>query len=174
MKITKIETFLVHPDHRNLVFVKVHTDEGIHGVGEAYSVGPDEATAATIRDFERWLVGQDPSRIEHLWQVMYNGSRFPGGSVINAAISGIEHALWDIKGKALGVPVYQLLGGACREKIRVYQGCGGSSPEQMAENAVALIEKYGYTALKLGPHPPNSDRMTTLLAECGSFFTLSM
>jgi galactonate dehydratase len=159
VKITAIQSFLVNDGGRNLVFVKVLTDEGIHGTGEAYSCGPDEATAATIRDFERWLVGQDPMRIEHLWQMMYNGSRFPGGSVINSAISGIEHALWDIKGKALGVPVYQLLGGACRDKIRVYQGCGGGTPEQMAENALSLIERYGYTALKLGPHPPSSQQM---------------
>src|SRR5919109_5583561 len=159
MKIAGIETFLVHPDHRNLVFVRVQTDEGVYGVGEAYSAGPDDATVAVIKDFETWLVGRDPRDVEFLWQLMYNGSRFPGGVITNAAISGIEHALWDIKGKALGVPVYQLLGGTCRDKIRVYQGCGGATPEQMAENAVALIERYGYGALKLGPHPPDSDRM---------------
>jgi galactonate dehydratase len=83
--------------------------------------------------------------------MMYNGTRFPPGPTILAAISGIEHALWDIKGKALGVPVWQLLGGAVRDRVRVYQSPGGRSPEDMAERAVALIEKYGYTALKLGP-----------------------
>ncbi|MER3404284.1 MAG: galactonate dehydratase, partial [Chloroflexota bacterium] len=102
MKITRIETFLVHPDHRNLLFVKVHTDEGLYGIGEAYSCGPDRATEAAIHDFEEWLIGRDPLDIEGLWQLMYIGSRFPGGSVVNAAISGIDHALWDIKGKALG------------------------------------------------------------------------
>jgi galactonate dehydratase len=159
MKITAIHTFLVSEGHRNLVFVKVLTDEGIEGVGEAYSVGPDEATVAVIHDFERWLVGEDPSRIEHLWQSMYNGTRFPGGSIVNAAISGIEHALWDIQGKALGVPVYRLLGGACRDRVRVYQSAGGATPDALAENARALIAEYGYTALKIGPHPPDSDRM---------------
>ncbi len=158
MKITDIKTFLVNIG-RNLIFVKVCTDEGIEGIGEAYSVGPDDATVATIHHFKDWLVGRDPTDIEHLWQLMYNGSRFPGGSVINSAISGIEHALWDIAGKALGVPVYKLLGGKCRDKIRVYQSAGGGTPEQAAENAVATIEKYGYTAIKMGPHPPGSDQM---------------
>ena len=159
MKISRIETFLVHPDHRNLVFVRIQTDEGLHGVGEAYSAGPDDATAAVIADFESWLIGRDPLDVEFLWQLMYNASRFPGGVVTNAALSGIEHALWDIKGKALGAPVYQLLGGKCRDKIRVYQNPGGRTPEEMAERASALIERYGYTALKIGPLPVGSERM---------------
>ena len=105
MKIARIETFLVRPENRNYIFVRVHTDEGLYGVGEAYSVGPDDAVVAVIEDFAEWLVGRDPRDIEFLWQLMYNASRFPGGVITNAAISGIEHALWDIKGKALGVPV---------------------------------------------------------------------
>jgi galactonate dehydratase len=154
MKITRIETLLVHPDHRNLVFVKVHTDEGIVGIGEAYSAGPDLATAAVVADFEEWLIGRDPMEIERLWALMYAGSRFPGGVVVNSAISGIEQALWDISGKALGVPVYKLLGGACRDRIRVYQSPHGRTPEELAANAVSLIDRYGYTALKIGPHGP--------------------
>jgi galactonate dehydratase len=154
MKITRVETVLVHPDHRNLVFVKVHTDEGIVGIGEAYSAGPDRATEAVIHDFAEWIVGYDPTDIERLWTLMYAGSRFPGGVIVNAAISGIEQALWDIAGKALGVPTYKLLGGACRDRIRVYQSPHGRTPEELADNAVALIERHGYTALKIGPHPP--------------------
>lgn len=157
MKITRIETLLVHPDRRNLVFVRVHTDEGITGVGEAYSAGPDDATALAVHHFEEWLIGQDPGRIEHLWALMYQGIRFPGGSIVNSAISGIEHALWDIKGKALGVPVYQLLGGPTRDRVRVYQSPHGGTPNELAENAVSLVERYGYTAVKIGPHAPNSD-----------------
>ncbi len=168
MKITKIETFLTHPDHRNLVFVRVHTDEGIHGIGEAYSVGPDEATALAVHHFEEWLIGEDPTRIEHLWAMMYQGIRFPGGSVINSAISGIEQALWDISGKKLGVPVYQLLGGRVRDRIRVYQSPSGRTPEELADNAVALIEKYGYTAVKIGPQPPGSDAMPAAAALRGA------
>jgi galactonate dehydratase len=159
MKITRIETFLVHPDHRNLVFVKVHTDEGLYGIGEAYSCGPDRATEAAIHDFEEWLIGRDPLDIEGIWQLMYIGSRFPGGLIVNAAISGIDHALWDIKGKVLGVPVWQLLGGRVRDRVRVYQNPGGRTPEEIGERALALRERYGYTAFKINPHPPSSEAM---------------
>ncbi|HEX2032722.1 MAG TPA: galactonate dehydratase [Chloroflexota bacterium] len=159
MKIERIQTFLANTGGRNYCFVKVYVDEGLYGIGEAYSVGPDKATVAAIEDFEEWLIGQDPLRIEHLWAMMYNGTRFPPGPTILSAISGIEHALWDIKGKALGVPVWQLLGGAVRDRVRVYQNPGGRTPEEMAERAVAAIERYGYTALKLGPHPPGSEKL---------------
>ncbi|MCC6167971.1 MAG: galactonate dehydratase [Caldilineaceae bacterium] len=155
MKITKIDTYLVNLGHRNIPYVKVHTDEDIYGVGEAYSCGPDKATVEVIHDFEEWLVGRDPRDIEGLWQLMYAGSRFPGGSVVNAAISGIEHALWDIAGKAANLPVYRLLGGKCRERVRVYQSPRGNSPQEIADNAVRLIEKYGYTAIKMSPLPGN-------------------
>jgi galactonate dehydratase len=159
LKITDIQSFLVSVGGRNLHFVKVSTDAGIHGFGEAYSVGPDEAVAATIRDFKSWLLGKDPRNVEYLWATMYNFTRFPPGAVILAAISGIEHALWDIAGKAAGLPVYMLLGGKCRDKVRVYQSAGGSTPAQLAESAKALIAKYGYTALKMAPHPPGSQSM---------------
>ncbi|MBL8294703.1 MAG: hypothetical protein JNN08_22855, partial [Bryobacterales bacterium] len=105
MKITDIKTFLTGAGGRNWCFVKVETDQGIHGIGEAYSCGPDEATVKVIEDYKRWLVGQDPRNIEYLWGLMYNFTRFPGGMVVNAAMSGIEHALWDISGKAAGLPV---------------------------------------------------------------------
>ena len=153
LKITDIKTFIVGAGGRNLIYIKVETDGGIHGIGEAYSCGPDEATAAVVADFKTWLVGQDPRNIEHLWATMYNFTRFPGGLVVNAAISGIEHALWDIAGKAAGVPVYMLVGGKFRDKIRVYQSAGGGEPRQVGENAKALVEKYGYTAVKMSPHP---------------------
>src|SRR5260370_3087305 len=153
IRITDIKTFLVGLG-RNLVVVKVETDQGIHGIGEAYSCGPDRATEAVVSDFKDWLVGKDPRDIEYLWATMVNFSRFPGGSVVNAAISGIEHALWDISGKAAGLPVYRLLGGKCREKVRVYQGVGGAEPGQLAANAQEAVAKYGYTAVKISPHPP--------------------
>src|SRR6266540_3654022 len=159
IKITDIKAFLVGVGGRNLVFVKVETDQGIHGIGEAYSCGPDEATVAAIQDFKRWLVGQEPRNIEHLWATMYNFTRFPGGSVVNAAISGIEHALWDIAGKAAGLPVYMLIGGKCRDKVRVYQSAGGSTPRELAASAQRLVQKYGYTAIKMAPHPPGSQSM---------------
>src|SRR4051795_5450801 len=125
MKIVDILTYGVNLGNGNHVFVKVLSDEHIYGIGEAYRVGPDAATIAVIEDFKGWLIGQDPFRIEHLWRLMYNGSRFPGGSIGYAALSGIEIALWDLKGRALGRPVYELLGARCRDRIRVYRGIGG-------------------------------------------------
>jgi galactonate dehydratase len=151
MKIASIETYLARLGSRNVPFVRVLTDEGLYGIGEAYSVGPDQATVRAIADLAEWLIERDPLDLEGLWQLMYAGSRFPGGSILNAAISGIEHALWDIKGKALGVPVYQLVGGKCRDKVRVYQSVGGDTPRVLAENARRLVEQYGYTALKMFP-----------------------
>lgn len=159
LKITDIQPTLVNLGRRNHCFVKVLTDQGLHGFGEAYSVGPDEATVAAIQDFKSWLAGEDPRNVEYLWATMYQFSRFPGGSVVNAAISGIEHALWDIAGKAAGLPVHMLLGGKCRDKIRLYQSVGGGTPAELAGNAKRLIAKYGYTALKMAPHPPGSHAM---------------
>src|SRR5689334_22157183 len=99
MKISDIKTFLVGSGGRNWVYVKVLTDQGIYGIGEAYSAGPDEATVKVIEDFKLWLTGQDPRNVQYLFDIMYNTTRFPGGLVVNSAISGIEHALWDIAGK---------------------------------------------------------------------------
>jgi galactonate dehydratase len=150
MKITDIKTFLVGTGSRNWVYVKVLTDQGIYGIGEAYSAGPDEATVKVIEDFKLWLVGNDPRNVQYLFDVMYNTTRFPGGIITNSAISGIEHALWDIAGKSAGVPVWALLGGRVRNKIRLYQSSGGPTPQQAGENAQQMIEKYGYTMLKMG------------------------
>jgi galactonate dehydratase len=153
MKIIDLKTFVASIGSQNLVLVKILTDEHLHGIGEPYRVGPDEATVQAIHYFKDWLIGQDPQRIEYLWRLMYNGSRFPGGSVVNAAISGIEHALWDLKGKALGVPVYQLVGGRCRDKVRVYLGVG------TVDTARRAVEQQGFTAIKTSPFPPGSDQM---------------
>jgi galactonate dehydratase len=158
LKITDVEAFLVNAG-RTYVYVKVSTDQGITGWGEAYSAGPDEATVATVRDFKEWLTGKDPRNVEYLWATMYNFTRFPGGLVVNAAISGIEQALWDVAGKAAGLPVYMLLGGKYRDKVRAYQSAGGRTPEQLAESAKNLIAKYGYTAIKSAPHPAGSQSM---------------
>src|SRR5882672_5800414 len=150
MKITDIKTFLVGASGRNWVYVKVLTDQGIFGIGEAYSAGPDEATIKVIEDFKSWLVGNDPRNVQYLFDLMYNTTRFPGGIIVNSAISGIEHALWDIAGKSAGVPVWALLGGRIRNKIRAYQSISGESPQEAAESAEGLVETFGYTALKMG------------------------
>jgi galactonate dehydratase len=159
MKITRIETLPAPMGYRDFLICRVHTDEGLTGIGEPYPAGPNTAVAAVIADFATWLEGKDPRDITGIWQHLYAHSRFPGGSVVNAAISGIEHALWDISGKAAGLPVYRMLGGKCRDRIRVYQSCGGATPEQCAESAVRLIERYRYTALKMSPHPPHAESL---------------
>ena len=159
MKIIDIQTFGVNMGDGNHVFVKVLADEHLHGVGEAYRVGPDDAVERCVHHFKDWLIGEDPQRIEHLWRMMYNTARFPGGSVINAAISGIEIALWDLKGKALGVPVYQLVGGRCRDKVRVYRGIGGGTAQQVADDARRAVEEEGFTAVKMAPQPSGWEKM---------------
>ncbi len=159
MKITGIEVHVVNMGHRNIPFVTVQTNEGITGVGEAYSCGPDLATVEAVKDFERWLIGRDPRDIEGLWHLMYAGTRFPGGMVVNAAISGIEHALWDIAGKSAGLPVYRLLGGKARDRVRVYQSVAGNAPAELAECAQQLISDFGYTVLKMNPLPNEWQKM---------------
>jgi galactonate dehydratase len=154
MKITDIKTFLIGAGGRNWLYVKILTDQGLHGIGEAYSAGPDEATVKVIEDFKLWLVGQDPRNVQYLFDLMYNTTRFPGGIITNSAISGIEHALWDLAAKSAGVPVWALLGGRVRNVIRAYQSIGGNAPQEAAESARKMIEKYGYTALKMGIMAP--------------------
>ena len=158
MKIIDIQSYGVNLGGGNHVFVKVLSDEHIYGIGEAYRVGPDAATVAVIDDFKSWLIGEDPFRLEHLWRLMYNGSRFPGGSIGYAALSGIEIALWDLKGRALGRPVYELIGGRCRDRIRVYRGIGGATPDALAADALRAVAE-GFTAVKFAPQPPDSEKM---------------
>ena len=160
MKITGMQTDFIWMGTRNWVVVRVHTDEGITGIGEAFPVGPDRAIAETVAYFQSWIEGWDPFDIERVWHELYAGSRFPTGSIITAAISGIDQALWDIKGKALGVPVYELLGGKVRDRIRVYQSPSGDTAEALADDACRLVERYGLTALKIGPFAAKSDQST--------------
>jgi galactonate dehydratase len=154
MKITDVRCLVADGGSRNVLFVVTETDEGITGIGEAFSVGPDLAVPATVDYLKDWFIGEDPRNIEYIWALMYQGLRYPPGAVSLAAMSGIEHTLWDIAGKAVGLPVYKLLGGAVRDKVRVYQGVHGRTPEEAAEQALRLIDRYGYTALKMSPYPP--------------------
>lgn len=125
MKITNIETFHVEP---RWLFLKISTDVGIVGFGEPVVEGKSKAVEATVHSFKEILVGADPCQIEHLWQLMYRGSFYRGGPIIMSAISGIEHALWDIKGKFYKMPIYEMLGGKVRDKIRVYPHLDGDYP----------------------------------------------
>ncbi len=138
----------VHPAIRNYIFVKIDTDEGITGWGEATS-GP-LAVATMIEEFGQLLIGKDPGRIEQHWQTLYHHFHVRGGVVQMSAISGIEIALWDIKGKALNAPIYELLGGPMRERIWCYGRWDGLTPQAAAERALSFTEQ-GITALKGDP-----------------------
>ena len=141
MKITKLETFLVQP---RWLFLKVHTDAGIVGLGEPVVEGRAETVAAAVKEIEPYLVGKDPRQVTHHWQAIYRHAFYRGGPVLTSALSGIDMALWDIKGKALGVPVYELLGGPTRSKVRVY--AHARTPAAIRQGVAA-----GFTAFKTGP-----------------------
>ena len=145
MKIRSLETFLVAP---RWCFLKITTESGLIGWGEPVVEGKAATVAAAVEEMSDFVVGRDASRIEDLWQVLYRGGFYRGGPVLMSAISGIDQALWDIKGKALGVPVHELLGGAVREKIRVYAWIGGDRPGDVAQEALAK-KAQGYTAIKM-------------------------
>ncbi|MBN1290496.1 MAG: galactonate dehydratase [Candidatus Latescibacteria bacterium] len=151
MKISGINTYMSKEQHRNLIFVEVVTDEGMTGVGESYSVGPDEAIAVIVQHFSSWLTGMDPRDIEGIWQKLYRFSRFPGGIILMSAISGIDIALWDLAGKISGQPVWRLLGGRCRKRIRTYGHVSGANPSELSNNTNRMINDYGFTALKCFP-----------------------
>ena len=129
MKITNIETYPVWGGFRNFLFVVVDTDEGIYGVGEAGITGRELAVVGAIEHFKPLLIGQDAARIEHLWQLLYRGGFFPAQRILTSAISAIDIALWDIKGKALGVPISDLLGGRVRDRVVCYPHNIGHSKE---------------------------------------------
>lgn len=145
MKITKLTTYIVPP---RWLFVKVETDEGISGWGEPIVEGRALTVEAAVHELSDYLTGKDPFLIEDHWNVMYRGGFYRGGAVHMSAIAGIDQALWDIKGKALNVPVHQLLGGQCRDRIKVYSWIGGDRPSDVARNAKEMVER-GFTALKL-------------------------
>ena len=129
MKITNIECHPVWNGHRNYVFVIVDTDEGIYGMGEAGLAGRDLAIIGAIEHFKPLLIGENPFRTEHIWQMLFRGGFFPAQRVLTSAISAIDIALWDIKGKALGLPVYELLGGKVRDKVVCYPHNSGHAME---------------------------------------------
>jgi L-alanine-DL-glutamate epimerase-like enolase superfamily enzyme len=120
VKITSIEPYPVWNGWRNFLFVVVDTDEGIYGVGEAGITGRELAVMGAIEHIKPLLIGQDPFRIEHIWQTLFRGGFFPAQRIVSAAISAIDIALWDIKGKALAVPVYELFGGCVRDSVVCY------------------------------------------------------
>ena len=145
MKITKLETFRLQP---RWLLLRVETDDGFVGWGEPVVEGRVAATQACVHELESYLIGQDPRRIEHIWQTLYRGGFYRGGPVLTSALSGIDQALWDIKGKALGVPVYDLLGGAVRDKMAVYSWIDSDTPE-IAARSVKEKMAQGFTTVKM-------------------------
>ena len=153
MKVTDIRTFVVDCFRTNWVFVKVYTDEGIDGVGEATLEYKEKALIGAVEHIREYLVGKDPLQIERHWHDIYRDAYWRGGAVLMSALSAVETALWDILGKSLGVPVYQLLGGRANDKVRIYVNgwfSGAKKPEEFAACAKSAMER-GVTALKWDP-----------------------
>ena len=144
LKITGLKTFIVNVGSVNWVFCKVTTDQGLIGLGEGSITSKEATLAQAIMEHERFLIGKDPTEIELLWQGMFRYPRWRGGPILNSAISAVEIALWDILGQALGTPIYKLLGGAARKRIRLYKDVA-STPE-----AFLQAKAEGYTAAKSG------------------------
>jgi galactonate dehydratase len=141
LKITRLETFLVQP---RWLFLKVHTNAGIVGLGEPVVEGRAETVQTAVKEIEPYLVGKDPRQVVHHWQAIYRHAFYRGGPVLTSALSGVDMALWDIKGKALGVPVYELLGGPTRKKVRLYAHV--RTPAELKQELA-----NGFTTFKTGP-----------------------
>ena len=145
MKITKLTLYRVPP---RWMFLKIETDEGITGWGEPVIEGRARTVEAAVNELSEYLIGQDPLRINDLWQVMYRGGFYRGGAILMSAIAGIDQALWDIKGKALGVPVYQLLGGLVRDRMKMYSWVGGDRPADVIEG-IRTLREIGIDTFKM-------------------------
>ena len=146
MRITKLETIIVKP---RWVFLKIHTDEGLIGLGEPTLENRAYTIVTAISEIEPYLIGKDPTRVMHHWHAIYKHAFYRGGPLLTSALSGVEHALWDLAGKAAGVPVYQLLGGRVRDRIKVYAHVRGETPEALAAHGRELVAQ-GFIALKTG------------------------
>jgi galactonate dehydratase len=173
MKITGLKAFMQRVGDRPRLLVRVDTDEGVSGWGEAYNHGPDWALPPLLEYLYPQIAGIDARRIEFIYHKLLQSSRFPPGALGLAAISAIEHALWDISGKAAGLPVYMLLGGNVRDRVRVY--CGvytAPDPQDCLATTQALHAKYGFTAFKLSPYRRDlhAGRWGALCEEAGAWF----
>jgi galactonate dehydratase len=156
-RVSNVESVVVDGGFRNLVFVRVQTDEGLVGVGEATLEWHEAQVSAAVAALGQSIAGLDAGRIEHLWQLMFRGAFWRGGPIHLTALSAIDQALWDIKGKAAAMPVYDLLGGRCRDTLELYaNGPQGTDPTSCAEAAAALLAR-GYRAMKVCPVTPVTD-----------------
>ena len=182
MKITRVSTFLVRP---RWCFVEIETDEGLSGWGEAVLEGHASTVSACVEEMSGYLLGNDPMRIEDIWSTIYRAGFYRGGGVLMSAISGIDQALWDIKGKFFNAPVYQLMGGTCRDRVRVYSWIGGDRPHDVAQ---AALEKKnaGFTAIKMNATEELQmidsyekidfvlERVAAIRESCGKYFGIAI
>lgn len=155
MKIRDVRSVMFTSGGRSMLVAIVETDEGVSGIGEA-GTGQLPAIAGVVETLKPRLIGQDATRIEHLWQLMFRGGFFPGGHILGAAVSAIDIALWDLNAKALGVPVHRLLGGKCRDRVPCYCHIGGHQLDGLVESAQAAVEE-GWRYVRWGS-PQQGDR----------------
>lgn len=182
MKITAVNTYYVRP---RWGFVEIETDEGFAGWGEAVLEGHCDAVLACVQEMKPYLIGHDPARIEDIWSTIYRAGFYRGGGVLMSAISGIDQALWDIKGKVFGAPVYQLMGGRCRDRIRVYSWIGGDRPADTGAAAKDCKDR-GFTAVKMNATEELQfidsyekvdavlERVAAIRESCGKYFGIAI
>ena len=175
MKITALRTYMQRVENRPRLLVKIETDEGISGWGEAYNHGPDYALEPLLQYLFKQFEGEDPRRVEYINLKLNQQTRFPPGALGLAAIAAIDHALWDISGKAANLPVYMLLGGNVRDRVRVYLSAGGYKPADAAEateHIRELNEAHGFTAFKFSPYRSSlfERRWGDVCAEAARYF----
>ena len=182
MKITQVNTYFVRP---RWGFVEILTDDGFSGWGEAVLEGHASAVLACVQEMKDYLIGQDPANIEGLWQTLYRAGFYRGGGVLMSAISGIDQALWDIKGKVFNAPVYQLLGGKCRDKMKVYSWIGGDRPCDVGSAAKEKMDA-GFKAIKMNATEELQmidsydkidavlERVNAIRESCGKYFGIAI
>ncbi len=182
MKITEVNTYLVRP---RWGFVEIVTDEGYTGWGEAVLEGHCDTVLACVREYKPYLTGNDPGRIEDIHATIYRAGFYRGGGVLMSALAGIDQALWDIKGKVFGVPVHVLMGGACRDKMRVYSWIGGDRPSDVGAAAKEKMDA-GFTAIKMNATEELQmidtydkvdavlERVAAIRESCGKYFGIAI
>ena len=182
MKITEVNTYHVRP---RWGFVEILTDDGYSGWGEAVLEGHCDTVLACVREMKTYLIDRDPQQIEDIWNVLYRAGFYRGGGVLMSAISGIDQALWDIKGKIFGVPAWQLMGGRCHDKMRVYSWIGGDRPSDVGADALEK-KNAGFTAIKMNATEELQmvdsyakidavlDRIAAVRETCGKYFGIAI
>ena len=182
MKIESVKTYLVRP---RWCMVEITTDEELVGWGEAVIEGKASTVSACVKEMEEYLIGKDPNYIQDIWNMLYRCAFYRGGPILMSAIAGIDQALWDIKGKKLGVPVHELLGGKCRDKIKVYCWVGGDRPSDVALAAKEKMQE-GFSAIKMNATEELQfvdsydkvdavlERVASIREACGKYFGIAI